>query len=92
MINKLLNRFGKIDNFIIGILGLVFKLNIDDVCEVVFIIVIEKFVLLGVNVVVYDFVVIKNVKFLFLKCVRYIDNVDELFEEVDIVLILIEWE
>ncbi|MED3897040.1 UDP-glucose/GDP-mannose dehydrogenase family protein [Priestia aryabhattai] len=92
LINKLLNRFGKIDNLTIGILGLAFKPNTDDVREAASIIVIEKLVSLGANVVAYDPVAIKNAKSLLPKRVRYTDNVDELLEEVDTVLILTEWE
>ncbi|WP_230931965.1 UDP-glucose/GDP-mannose dehydrogenase family protein [Priestia sp. TSO9] len=92
LINKLLNRFGKIDNLTIGILGLAFKPNTDDVREAASIIVIEKLVSLGANVVAYDPVAIKNAKPLLPKRVRYTDNIDELLEEVDTVLILTEWE
>lgn len=66
LVDKVLNRFGGVMGKMIVFLGLLFKLNMDDMREVLLIVIVDCFVVFDVYIIVYDFIVVGYVKYVFL--------------------------
>lgn len=86
---KLLN--GDLKNKTVGILGLSFKPNTDDMRDAPAIIVINALQKSGAAIKVYDPVAIENAKKIFKKKVYFCSNSYEVAEEADIFIIMTEW-
>lgn len=74
------------------VLGLIFKLDIDDIREVLFILNIKYLFERGVRVIVYDLIGVNNIKKIFGDFIFYVDFVDDVIEDVEICFIMIEWK
>lgn len=75
--------------------GFLFKLNIDDMCEVFSVIFIRMLVKYGVMIKVFDFEVQKEVQCIMSDIedsVIYCEMFELCFEDVDVLVICIEWQ
>ena len=92
-INKVLNFYGNdICKKHIGIWGLSFKPETDDIRCAPSIDIIEKLLEKNVKITVYDFVASNNIKSIFGNKINYADSSFEVLEKVDCLLILTEWK
>ncbi|AIU69550.1 UDP-glucose 6-dehydrogenase [Thermococcus eurythermalis] len=74
----------------VGILGLAFKPNTDDIREARSIIIVEKLLEEGAKVIAYDPKAMKNFKRLFSQ-IEYANSAQEVLEKTDVILIVTEW-
>ncbi|WP_019391963.1 UDP-glucose dehydrogenase family protein [Priestia filamentosa] len=92
LIEKLEQRFGELGNKVIGVLGLAFKPNTDDMREAPSIVIIKELLNKGAIVKVYDPIAIESAKKVLEPGVNYATSVDETLYNSDAVLILTEWD
>lgn len=92
IVDKLGQQLGQLAGRTIGILGLAFKPNTDDMREAPSIDVIHKLMELGCQVKAYDPVAMTMARKLLPSEVRYCQNVQEVMEGIDAVVILTEWD
>ncbi|MCU6600454.1 UDP-glucose/GDP-mannose dehydrogenase family protein [Peribacillus frigoritolerans] len=86
------NDFPSLENKNIGVLGLAFKPNTDDIRESASLLVIPELLEMGSNVKVYDPAAIKNAKNLLSKEVQFCDNYIDVIKDSDLVFILTDWD
>lgn len=91
LLKKLNNRFENIAGKKIAILGLSFKPNTDDMREAPSIVVTEKLIEQGAEVIAYDPIAMNNAKSILNEKVQYAKSITETIEDSDAVLILTEW-
>jgi UDPglucose 6-dehydrogenase len=91
LLNKLKHRFDSIKGKRIAVLGLSFKPNTDDMREAASIIITDKLIEQGAEVVVYDPKAMKKAVHLLNPRVNYGTTIKETIRETDIALILTEW-
>ncbi|MFK4391708.1 UDP-glucose 6-dehydrogenase [Bacillus sp. AFS026049] len=84
--------FGSLEGKTIGVLGLAFKPNTDDVREAASLVLIPELIEMGASVKAYDPIAIENAKKVLPDKVEYADNIIETIEDTDLVFILTEWE
>jgi UDPglucose 6-dehydrogenase len=75
----------------IGILGLSFKPNTDDVRESPAIVIIEHLLKYSAQIKVFDPAAMENIKDIFTDQILYMDNEYKVIEDVDCLVILTEW-
>jgi len=93
IIRKLQSELKVLRGRTIGILGLAFKPNTDDLRDAPAIDIIIQLINLGVNIKVYDPVAMENCKRQYPELsVIYASNVEELFEGCDGMVLVTEWE
>jgi UDPglucose 6-dehydrogenase len=92
LIEQALVDFETLHGKIIGILGLSFKPNTDDVREAPALVIIPELVKLGAKVKAYDPVSVKNAKKVLPKDVVYVENALQAIHGTDLVFILTEWD
>jgi len=76
----------------VGILGLAFKPDTDDIRDAPSLKIIKRLLELGSKIRVYDPQAMKNVKQIFGSRIKYCENKEECIESVDIVFIITEWK
>ncbi len=91
MVQKVLDHLKGVQNPHIGVLGLAFKPNTDDVREAPALTIIRRLTEKGVKIKTYDPIAIDNVKEI-LTDIQYCDNAYEAFRDVDALLIITEWD
>ncbi|MFV9510458.1 UDP-glucose dehydrogenase family protein [Tepidibacillus sp. LV47] len=93
IVKKLQNTLHVIRGMKIGILGLSFKPNTDDLRDAPSIDIIEKLLELGAHVIVHDPIAIPNFKkqYPYIN-IEYAGTIDEVFIEADAVLLVTEWD
>jgi len=74
----------------VGVLGLAFKPNTDDIREARAIIIVKKLLEEGAKVIAYDPKAMENFKLLFPQ-IEYTDSAQEVLEKTDVILIVTEW-
>jgi len=74
----------------VGVLGLAFKPNTDDIRETRAIIIVRKLLEEGAKVVAYDPKAMQNFKHLFPQ-IEYVNSAQEVLERTDVILIATEW-
>lgn len=72
--------------------GLLFKFEIDDMCEVLVLVVIEKLLQVGVIVKVFDLVVMEEMECCIGKQVIYCKDMYEVVIDVDVIVLMMEWK
>lgn len=96
----IIDKFGKefhkrIDSFehpiVVGIWGLSFKPNTDDMREAPSIIIINQLLEWGISIHVYDPVAMDNAKKIFGDKIHYADSKYEAADQVDCLMLLTEW-
>lgn len=92
LLHKLKHRFGSLKGKRIAVLGLSFKPNTDDMREAASIIITDKLIEQGAEVVVYDPKAMKNAVQWLNPKVNYGISIKETIRETDIALILTEWD
>ncbi len=76
----------------VGVLGLTFKPNTDDVRNSISIPIITRLVKLGANISAYDPMGTENAKSIFGESVSIKENYREVFSDADVILILTAWK
>ncbi|PFW57229.1 UDP-glucose 6-dehydrogenase [Bacillus cereus] len=92
LLEQAINEFSSLANMNIGVLGLSFKPNTDDVRESPALVIIPELVSMGANVKVYDPVAMPNAKKVLPNSVVFCENINEVIEDTQIIFILTEWD
>lgn len=92
LIDQALKDFSSLEGKTIGILGLAFKPNTDDIREAASLVIIPELIKMGANVKAYDPVAIENAKKVLPEEVQYVGSTLEAIEDTDLVFILTEWD
>ncbi|MEM5591070.1 UDP-glucose/GDP-mannose dehydrogenase family protein [Niallia circulans] len=92
LLNKLKDIYPNLTGKRIGVLGLAFKPNTDDMREAPSLLVIKELVENGAEVYAYDPIAVDNAKLLLPPQVKYTASVTEAIQSADAVLILTEWD
>ncbi|WP_010648025.1 UDP-glucose dehydrogenase family protein [Oceanobacillus massiliensis] len=92
LIDKLYDRFPSIKGKRVAVLGLAFKPNTDDMREAASLIVTEKLIEQGAEVIGYDPIATNNAKRLLSSKMTYADSVEDAIKHSDVALILTEWD
>lgn len=92
LLNKLKDIYPNLTGKRIGVLGLAFKPNTDDMREAPSLLVIKELVENGAEVYAYDPIAVDNAKLLLPPQVIYTVSVTEAIQSADAVLILTEWD
>jgi len=90
LIELLKKHISRLDGKTIGILGLAFKPNTDDIRESSAITIVKKLLEEGAKVIVYDPKAMENFKRLFPQ-IEYASSAQEVLNKTDIILIQTEW-
>lgn len=91
LVHKALERFGSLRGMKIALLGLAFKPNTDDMREAASIVVSNKLLEEGAEVVAYDPVAMDNARRVLDPRVRFADSVEEVLAGADAAFLLTEW-
>ncbi|BCD02277.1 UDP-glucose 6-dehydrogenase [Bacillus cereus] len=91
LLNQAIEDFGTLKGKSIGILGLAFKPNTDDIREAASLAIIPELIEMGAEVKAYDPVAIENAKKVLSPKVRYFEDPIETIKDTDAVFILTEW-
>lgn len=92
LLDQAVRDFGSLEGKTIGVLGIAFKPNTDDIREAASLVIIPELIKMGANVKAYDPVAINNAKKELPSEVVYTNNAIEAIEDTDIVFILTEWD
>ncbi|TMN21940.1 UDP-glucose dehydrogenase family protein [Lentibacillus cibarius] len=92
LLDKLYERFTSLKGKRIAVLGLAFKPNTDDMREAASIVLTEKLIEQGAEVVGYDPIAMDNAKTVLSDGMFYADSVDAAVEDSDATLIVTEWD
>jgi UDPglucose 6-dehydrogenase len=92
LVEKAKSILGDLSGKRIAILGLAFKPNTDDMREAASIVIIERLINEGANVIAYDPISIPNAKKLLDSKVKYGDSVLNTVTDADCILILTDWD
>ncbi len=91
MVDKLEKKLKDLKGKRIGILGLAFKAETDDMRESSSIVVIQKLVERGASVIAHDPQAMNNAKQIFGDSIEYADNEYKVMNNADAIVILTEW-
>ncbi|WP_410981427.1 UDP-glucose dehydrogenase family protein [Bacillus pacificus] len=92
LLEQAIKDFGALENKKVGVLGLAFKPNTDDIRESASLAIIPTLIGMGARVKAYDPVAIKNAKKELPSDVIYCDSSIEAIEDTDMVFVLTEWD
>jgi UDPglucose 6-dehydrogenase len=92
IINLLKNHLIDLKKKRIGILGLAFKENTDDIRESVSIKLINILLEKNVSIIVHDPKAIENTRLIFRNRIEYASNISDVFDNTDCVILLTPWE
>jgi UDPglucose 6-dehydrogenase len=92
LVMKALKRFGKLKGKKIGMLGLAFKPETDDMREAPSIKIARLLTKLGAKVIAYDPVAMVNAKKVLGDTITYVNSVNEAVSNVDSLFVVTEWE
>ena len=92
LMSKLKQIYANLNGLKIGVLGLAFKPNTDDMREAPSLLVVKDLIAHGAEVFAYDPIAMENAKTLMPPQVIYVNSVMGAIESCDAVLILTEWE
>ncbi|MGO5013618.1 UDP-glucose dehydrogenase family protein [Niallia sp. Sow4_A1] len=92
LMSKLKHIYPNLNGLRVGVLGLAFKPNTDDMREAPSLLVIKDLIANGAEVLAYDPIAIENAKRLLPPQVIYVDSVLEAIESCDATLLLTEWD
>ncbi|MGM0843750.1 MAG: UDP-glucose dehydrogenase family protein [Bacillota bacterium] len=92
LIDKAVERFGNLSGKKVGLLGLAFKPNTDDMREAASIVISEELVKLGASVKGYDPIARETAEKVLPQEVQIVSSVNEAIEDADIIMILTEWD
>ncbi|WP_108669013.1 UDP-glucose dehydrogenase family protein [Peribacillus acanthi] len=92
LLNQAIKDFGELNGKTIGVLGLAFKPNTDDIRNAASLAIIPELINLGATVKAYDPAAMGQAKMVLPKEVLYQDSALHTIESTDIVFILTEWD
>ncbi|WP_163099276.1 UDP-glucose dehydrogenase family protein [Peribacillus alkalitolerans] len=92
LLDQAIKDFGNLEGKTIGVLGLAFKPNTDDIRNAASLVMIPELLKFGANVKVYDPVAMDNAKKLLQEDVILKNSVVGTIDSADIVFILTEWD
>ncbi|UJL45820.1 UDP-glucose/GDP-mannose dehydrogenase family protein [Virgibacillus sp. NKC19-16] len=92
LLDKLYERFTSLDGKRIAVLGLAFKPNTDDMREAASIVLTEKLIEQGAEVVGYDPIAMDNARNWLSEDMFYAESVEDAVEGSDATLIVTEWD
>lgn len=92
LLEQAIEDFGTLKGKSIGILGLAFKPNTDDIREAASLAIIPELIEMGAEVKAYDPVAIENAKKVLSPKVRYYEDLIETIKDTEAVFILTEWD
>ncbi|PFI51393.1 UDP-glucose 6-dehydrogenase [Bacillus cereus] len=92
LLDQAVEDFGTLDGKKVGVLGLAFKPNTDDIREAASLVIVPELVKMGAHVKAYDPIAIDNAKRALPDAVEYVNEVIEAIKDTDIVFILTEWD
>ncbi|PFZ34349.1 UDP-glucose dehydrogenase family protein [Bacillus wiedmannii] len=92
LLDQAVEDFGTLDGKKVGILGLAFKPNTDDIREAASLVIVPELVKMGAHVKAYDPIAMDNAKRFLPDTVEYVSEVIEAIKDTDIVFILTEWD
>ncbi|HDR7607872.1 UDP-glucose dehydrogenase [Bacillus mycoides] len=92
LLDQAVEDFGTLDGKKVGVLGLAFKPNTDDIREAASLVIVPELVKMGVHVKAYDPIAMDNAKRALPDAVEYVNEVIEAIKDTDIVFILTEWD
>jgi len=92
LIEKANQTLGSLKNKNIGILGLSFKPNTDDMREAASIVIIQQLIKEGMNIKVYDPIAMENAREVLPSQVKYVNSIDQAIQDTDLVFIVTEWD
>ncbi|MFH1287594.1 MAG: UDP-glucose/GDP-mannose dehydrogenase family protein [bacterium] len=91
MARKIEEKMGNMKNKIIGILGLSFKPNTDDMRDAPAIVIINELLKNGATIKAFDPVAMDEAKKIFSSRIKYCDNIYETAKNSDAIVFLTEW-
>lgn len=92
LLDQAIKEFGTLQGKTIGVLGLAFKPNTDDIREAASLVIIPELIEMGAHVKAYDPIAINNAKKVLPGTVEYVHEVLEAIKDTEIVFILTEWD
>ncbi|QWG30600.1 UDP-glucose/GDP-mannose dehydrogenase family protein [Bacillus mycoides] len=92
LLDQAVEDFGTLDGKKVGVLGLAFKPNTDDIREAASLVIVPELVKMGAHVKAYDPIAMDNAKGALPDAVEYVNEVIEAIKDTDIVFILTEWD
>ncbi|MDG4658479.1 UDP-glucose/GDP-mannose dehydrogenase family protein [Ectobacillus antri] len=92
LLDQAVADFGSLEGKSIGVLGLAFKPNTDDIREAASLTIIPELLRMGAHVKAYDPIAIENMKKVLPTEIQYTGSAVEAIEDTDLVLILTEWD
>ncbi|WP_226545807.1 UDP-glucose dehydrogenase family protein [Bacillus thuringiensis] len=92
LLDQAIEDFGSLKGRSIGILGLAFKPNTDDIREAASLAIIPELIEMGAEVKAYDPVAIENAAKVLSPKVKYFENPIETIKDTEAVFILTEWD
>lgn len=92
LLDQAIKDFGTLEGKKVGILGLTFKPNTDDMREAASLVIIPELIEMGAHVKAYDPIAIDNAKKILPTTIEYVDEVMEAIKGTEIVFILTEWD
>ena len=91
LFNKAVNTLGSLNGKRVAVLGLAFKPNTDDIREAASLVIIEKLINAGANVVAFDPIATDNTKKALGDRIEYTNSAEEAISEADVAFIVTEW-
>lgn len=92
LLDQAIKDFGTLEGKKVGILGLTFKPNTDDMREAASLVIIPELIEMGAHVKAYDPIAIDNAKKILPSTIEYANEVIEAIKDTEIVFILTEWD
>ncbi|RLQ96642.1 UDP-glucose dehydrogenase family protein [Falsibacillus albus] len=92
LVKKAIERLGSLEGKRVAMLGLAFKPETDDMREAASIVVAEKLVAEGAEVVAYDPIATENAKNILPEEVIYAEQIEDAIMDSDVVFILTDWK
>ncbi|MGG0729886.1 UDP-glucose dehydrogenase family protein [Bacillus paramycoides] len=92
LLDQAVEDFGTLNGKKVGVLGLAFKPNTDDIREAASLVIVPELVKIGAHVKAYDPIAMDNAKRVLPDAVEYVNEVIEAIKDTDIVFILTEWD
>ncbi|GAB6599035.1 UDP-glucose 6-dehydrogenase [Bacillus cereus] len=92
LLEQAIKDFGDLSGRKIGVLGLSFKPDTDDIREAASLVVIPELIKMGAHVKAYDPIAINNARNILPNSVEYVYEVMHAIEDTEIVFILTEWQ
>lgn len=92
LVDKIISRFGSLEGKTIGLLGLAFKPNTDDMREAASIVLVKELIARGATVKAFDPIAIDNAKKILPDAVIYENSTENALKGTDVAILATEWD